>query len=85
MMGQRSAIVEPRGLRRPEAAHYVGVSPSHFDKLVEDQTFPSPKRAGNCKVWDRRQLDRAFDCLPQDREERNEQNPFDNIKLRGSH
>ncbi len=45
------------------AARYIGVSPSHFDKLIRDRVMPPPKRLGGRVVWDRKQLDKAFDAL----------------------
>lgn len=48
------------------AAAYIGVSPSHFDKLIRDHIMPSPKRLGGRVVWDRKQLDKAFDALDAD-------------------
>jgi hypothetical protein len=30
----------PRGLSRPQAAEYIGVSPSKFDQLKEDGRMP---------------------------------------------
>jgi len=53
----------PRGLSRVEAARYVGVSPSTFDKLVNDGVMPRPKRLRTRVVFDRAQLDFAFDSL----------------------
>ena len=53
----------PRGLSRVQAAAYIGVSPSHFDKLIRDRVMPPPKRLGGRVVWDRKQLDKAFDAL----------------------
>jgi predicted DNA-binding transcriptional regulator AlpA len=55
--------IEPRGLRREQAAHYVGISPTTFDMWVRDNLMPSPKRIGGVVVWDRRALDLAFDEL----------------------
>jgi predicted DNA-binding transcriptional regulator AlpA len=52
-----------RGLRREEAARYVGVSPTKFDQLVADGRMPVPVRIDGCVVWDVRQLDVAFDAL----------------------
>ena len=57
--------IEPRGLARSEAADYVGISPSLFDEMVRDGRMPSPKKINSRTVWDRRQLDIAFDALPQ--------------------
>lgn len=53
----------PRGLSRIQAAAYLGVSPSHLDKLIRDRAMPPPKRLGGRVVWDRKQLDGAFDAL----------------------
>lgn len=54
----------PRGMRREEAARYVGVSPSKFLELVADGRMPTPKEVDGCRVWDRMALDAAFDDLP---------------------
>lgn len=56
----------PRGLSRVEAARYIGVSPGTFDKLVADGAMPAPKEIGARRVYDRTQLDRAFDALGED-------------------
>ena len=53
----------PRGLSRPQAAAYIGVSPSLFDQLVRDGRMPCAKRINGRVVWDRRRLDEAFDAL----------------------
>ena len=55
----------PRGLNRCEAAAYIGVSPSLFDEMVKDTRMPRPKQVNARTVWDRRQLDLAFDALPE--------------------
>jgi predicted DNA-binding transcriptional regulator AlpA len=54
----------PRGLRREEAAIYIGVSPSKFDSMVTDGRMPKPKIIDGRRVWDRHQLDLAFEALP---------------------
>jgi hypothetical protein len=36
-----------------------------FDDMVKDGRMPQPKRINSRTVWDRRQLDAAFDQLPQ--------------------
>ena len=59
--------IEPRGLSRIQAASYLGISASLFDDMVRDRRMPGPKRLGGRTVWDRRQLDAAFDALPNDR------------------
>jgi predicted DNA-binding transcriptional regulator AlpA len=53
----------PRGLSRPEAAAYVGVSPSLFDAMVKDGRMPPAKRINSRTVWDRQQLDHCFEAL----------------------
>jgi predicted DNA-binding transcriptional regulator AlpA len=55
----------PRGLARVEAAAYVGVSPSLFDAMVKDGRMPQPKVINARIVWDRHQLDLAFEALPE--------------------
>ena len=56
----------PRGLSRVEAADYIGVSPSTFDAMVAAGELPSPRRPRTCErvLWDRYELDSAFDDLP---------------------
>jgi predicted DNA-binding transcriptional regulator AlpA len=54
----------PRGVCREVAAEYLGISPSSFDLGVKDGTFPSPRRYRGRVIWDRLELDRAFDELP---------------------
>lgn len=65
---QRASIAHdvpmPRGLRREQAAAYVGVSARKFDEMVHDGRMPKPKIVDACRVWDRRGLDNAFDDLP---------------------
>lgn len=56
-------VAPRRGLRREEAAAYIGVSARKFDALVSDGRFPKPIRIDGCVVWDLRRLDRAFDEL----------------------
>src|SRR5262245_35528126 len=66
----RRPIIEPRGLSRNEAAEYIGVSPSLFDETVKDGRMPSPIRINSRTVWDRKQVDEAFEALkdqPDDR------------------
>ena len=53
-----------RGLRREEAAAYVALSPSMFDKMIKDGRLPKPKKFGDASVWDMRQLDLAFEAMP---------------------
>ena len=54
----------PRGLRRVQAAEYVGVSATKFDQMVADGRMPKPKQIDSRVVWDRIQVDIAFAALP---------------------
>jgi predicted DNA-binding transcriptional regulator AlpA len=53
--------VHPRGLRRAEAARYIGISTTHFDKQVKAGTVPAPLQLFGVNVWDRFALDALFD------------------------
>lgn len=54
----------PRGLRREEAAAYIGISPGLFDMMVNDGRMPKPKQINARRVWDRMEMDLAFGALP---------------------
>lgn len=54
----------PRGLRKEQAAAYLGISPRAFDEMVHARQMPQAKRIGAARVWDRLQLDEAFAALP---------------------
>lgn len=53
-----------RGLSRKEAAEYIGVGVTLFDRMVADGRMPKPKAVERRLIWDREGLDRAFDALP---------------------
>ncbi len=53
----------PRGLRRTDAARYVGISASTFDEWVKREVLPRPKRQGGVVLWDRLALDSSMDAL----------------------
>ena len=53
----------PRGLRAERAAAYVGMSEATFLRMVEDGTMPQPIRHRGVTVWDRLDLDAAFENL----------------------
>ena len=67
--------LSPRGLSRVEAAAYVGISPTLFDALVKERRMPGPKRINARTVWDRFELDAAFEAIPH--EEFATSNPWD--------
>lgn len=63
-MSRAALAIEPRGLKREVAAAYVGVSAAKFDDMVSDGRMPKPKCIDRRRVWDRVELDRAFEALP---------------------
>jgi hypothetical protein len=58
-----------RGLRRPEAATYIGVPVAAFDQLVHLGLMPQPKEIPgvDAPIWDVDQLDLFFSALPEAR------------------
>ncbi len=63
-MSERDSLsYPPRGLSREEAARYVGISTTTFDRLIEDGRMPKPARIGKRTVWDRHKIDAAFSDL----------------------
>lgn len=54
----------PRGMRLESAAAWVGLGKTKFLQMVEDGRMPRGKTVDGCRVWDRFQLDEAFDALP---------------------
>lgn len=63
----------PRGLSRVQGAAYVGVGTTKFDDMVRDGRMPPPKIVGIRTIWDRMELDAAFEALPND----GDANPWD--------
>lgn len=53
----------PYGLRRPEAAKYVGLGVTKFDQLVRDGRMPKPIALDTVKVWLREELEGALSDL----------------------
>jgi predicted DNA-binding transcriptional regulator AlpA len=53
----------PRGLYREQAAEYICVGTTTWDKLVAEGRMPKPKRIGGRVVWDRHAIDKAFAAL----------------------
>lgn len=76
-------IIEPRGLRREQAAHYVGISPTSFDALVDEGKMPRPTTVKDrITLWDRRALDQSLDQLFHDAYDECSKNPYDDISLK---
>jgi len=56
--------VTARCLSKVQAAHYLGISPNTFTRMVEDGEAPPPiKISARRLVWDKRQLDALIDSL----------------------
>lgn len=53
----------PRGLRSARAAAYLGMSESSFLSLVDEGRLPKPKKVRGMMIWDRLELDAAFETL----------------------
>jgi hypothetical protein len=54
----------PYGMRLPDAALYVGISPSKFLEWVGQGVMPQPKRQDRVTVWLRPELEAALEELP---------------------
>lgn len=67
----------PRGLGREIAAGYIGVGTTKFDQMVADGRMPPPKKIDGRKVWDRAEIDRAFEALPSESDDTIHENPWD--------
>ena len=59
----------PRGMRREDAARYVGVSPTKFSQWVSDGLMPEGRRVEGVTLWDRLALDDAMNALFDDQPE----------------
>jgi predicted DNA-binding transcriptional regulator AlpA len=65
------AVYPPRGLRVFDAAAYLGMSRSKFLELVESGKLPRPIAIDAMRVWDRIELDAAFDAIKAEPERTN--------------
>lgn len=59
----------PLGLSREQAATYIGVSPTTFDRMVRDGLMPKPVHIYGRRVWNIRKLEAAFSALDTSEEE----------------
>lgn len=59
----------PRGMSREDAARYIGVGTTTFDRLVTARQMPRPVHVGKRVIWDRFKLDAAFSDLDGDDQE----------------
>ena len=67
-MNRRAQILPPSmapiGLSREEAAAYIGVGASLFDRLISDGRMPQPRPLGERLIWDVAEVTAAFRALP---------------------
>lgn len=56
-----SPAIEPRGLRLPDAAAYVGMGQTKFLELVKGGKLPKASKIDGLTIWDRKALDRVMD------------------------
>ncbi len=84
MVRQRyDSNIEPRVLRRGDAARYLSISPTSFDALIDDGVIPPPKTIkSRIKIWDKRALDRVIDDWFDDAEFEGGKNPYDDISFK---
>jgi|MGYP000209281520 hypothetical protein len=66
-MPRDSIFITPSGLRRVQASLFVGLSATHFDKLVANGLMPTPRLAGGVKLWLRSELEFSLLELEQDK------------------
>ncbi len=57
------------GLRREDAADFIGLKVTKFNELIKEGRLPEPVQIDGCRVWDVRKLIAAFDALSEPRNE----------------
>ena len=67
----------PYGLRRLEAAKYVGLGVTKFDQLVSDGRMPKPIALDKVKVWRRDELECALAYMADEQQPKD--NPWNHI------
>jgi excisionase family DNA binding protein len=74
-----NASYPPRGLRAEAAAEYLGMSRSKFLQLVDKGRLPRPKAIDGMSIWDRHELDAAFESFAATRVDGGRTNSFDQV------
>jgi hypothetical protein len=77
------ATLAPRGLNREQAAEYVGVGVTLFDRLVADGKLPKPVEVNSRRIWDRWALDASFGALAEMTAAGDGANYWDKVKQDG--
>jgi excisionase family DNA binding protein len=72
---QNNLSYPPRAMRADRAASYLDISKSMFLQWVAEGKMPRGVRIGGVRVWDRQEIDEAFEALKQ--AENNPRNPIE--------
>ena len=76
----QDTLIYARGLRADRAAAYLGMGKTKFLELVDNGRMPKAVVIDGIKVWDRIELDAAFEAAKITSEgEPSESNTFDKI------
>jgi predicted DNA-binding transcriptional regulator AlpA len=67
----------PRAFRAEHAAAYLAMSKASFLRLVEDGTIPSAIKIKGMAIWDRHDLDDAFEELKRRSQQAKPRNSMD--------
>ena len=70
----------PRAMRADRAAAYLDMSPASFLRLVDDGLLPLGHPIKGMKMWDRYELDAAFESLKGGDDNRNTMHKLLGIK-----
>jgi predicted DNA-binding transcriptional regulator AlpA len=60
----------PRGMRLERAAAYLDMSTSSFLRLIEEGLMPAGHEVRGMKIWDRHEIDTAFEELKRTKKDR---------------
>ena len=58
-----SIVIQPRMMRAPQAARYLGMSPRQFEYAWRSHKIPYPFTMGRMQMWDRVILDQWADMI----------------------
>ena len=76
----RDTLIYARGMRADYAAAYLGMGKTKFLELVDKGAMPRPVVIDGIRVWDKLDIDAAFDAAKEAAEDLpTERNSFDSI------
>jgi len=70
----------PRAMRADRAAAYLDMSPASFHRLVDEEVLPRGHTVKGMVIWDRYELDAAFESLKDGDDNRNSMHKLLEIK-----